>query len=128
MNCESERLVLLLPTYASLFLFHLQTLLGVAWLGPIKSRMFSVTAWNCATGYFTFGHGRQLRNLHVVFSCCFPLSQSRPDSVLFHFRNRPQLGMREYKRYYQPMFKQRLQLWLERCKCQLASKRKPAIT
>lgn len=29
---------------------------GLAWLGPSKDRMFSVTAWNCATGYFSFGH------------------------------------------------------------------------
>lgn len=31
-------------------------LCGLAWLGPRKSRMFSVTAWNCATGYYSFGH------------------------------------------------------------------------
>jgi hypothetical protein len=29
---------------------------GVAWLGPNKSRMFSVSHWDCATGYFSFGH------------------------------------------------------------------------
>eukprot|EP00549_Striatella_unipunctata_P024773 CAMPEP_0118709320 /NCGR_PEP_ID=MMETSP0800-20121206/22555_1 /TAXON_ID=210618 ORGANISM="Striatella unipunctata, Strain CCMP2910" /NCGR_SAMPLE_ID=MMETSP0800 /ASSEMBLY_ACC=CAM_ASM_000638 /LENGTH=135 /DNA_ID=CAMNT_0006612967 /DNA_START=3 /DNA_END=410 /DNA_ORIENTATION=+ len=31
-------------------------LCGNAYLGPNKSRMFSVTNWQCATGYFTFGH------------------------------------------------------------------------
>ena len=29
---------------------------GVAWVGPGKDSMFSVTAWDCATGYYTFGH------------------------------------------------------------------------
>lgn len=29
---------------------------GMAWSGPSKERMFSVTAWNCATGYYSFGH------------------------------------------------------------------------
>jgi hypothetical protein len=29
---------------------------GKAWLGPSIGLMFSVTAWNCATGYYTFGH------------------------------------------------------------------------
>jgi len=29
---------------------------GVAWLGPSKDRMFSVTGWNCATGYYSFAH------------------------------------------------------------------------
>lgn len=29
---------------------------GIAYLGPSKSAMFSVTAWNCATGYYSFGH------------------------------------------------------------------------
>jgi len=29
---------------------------GMAWLGPSKSRMFSVTGWSCATGYYSFGH------------------------------------------------------------------------
>lgn len=29
---------------------------GLAWLGPSIGLMFSVTAWNCATGYYTFGH------------------------------------------------------------------------
>lgn len=29
---------------------------GLAWLGPSKSRMFSVTSWSCATGYYSFGH------------------------------------------------------------------------
>lgn len=30
---------------------------GMAYLGPSKNYMFSVTAWNCATGYYSFGHG-----------------------------------------------------------------------
>jgi len=29
---------------------------GMAWLGPSKDRMFSVTGWNCATGYYSFAH------------------------------------------------------------------------
>ena len=29
---------------------------GMAWLGPQKHRMFSVTGWNCATGYYSFAH------------------------------------------------------------------------
>jgi len=29
---------------------------GIAYLGPSKNYMFSVTAWNCATGYYSFGH------------------------------------------------------------------------
>ena len=29
---------------------------GIAWLGPSKNSMFSVTSWSCATGYYSFGH------------------------------------------------------------------------
>ena len=29
---------------------------GIAYLGPSQSLMFSVTAWNCATGYYSFGN------------------------------------------------------------------------
>jgi hypothetical protein len=29
---------------------------GMAYLGPGIGSMFSVTAWNCATGYYSFGH------------------------------------------------------------------------
>merc|ERR1712157_427500 len=29
---------------------------GLGYLGPRKDLMFSVTAWNCATGLYTFGH------------------------------------------------------------------------
>mmetsp|Transcript_32782 Transcript_32782/g.57231 ORF Transcript_32782/g.57231 Transcript_32782/m.57231 type:complete len:556 (+) Transcript_32782:3-1670(+) len=29
---------------------------GIGYLGPSSSSMFSATAWNCATGYFSFGH------------------------------------------------------------------------
>jgi len=29
---------------------------GLGYLGPRVDLMFSVTAWNCATGYFSFGH------------------------------------------------------------------------
>jgi len=29
---------------------------GSAYLGPRIDKMYSVTAWNCATGYFSFGH------------------------------------------------------------------------
>ena len=61
---------------------------GIAWLGPSKGNMFSVTAWNCATGYYSFGHeighnmvstSRRLR-CHFkfilyttnTFICCLP--------------------------------------------------------
>ena len=29
---------------------------GMAYTGPRIDRMFSVTSWNCATGYYSFGH------------------------------------------------------------------------
>ena len=29
---------------------------GIGYLGPSINYMFSVTAWNCATGYYSFGH------------------------------------------------------------------------
>jgi len=29
---------------------------GLAWVGPQKSKGFSVISWSCATGYFSFGH------------------------------------------------------------------------
>ncbi|GFH53416.1 hypothetical protein CTEN210_09892 [Chaetoceros tenuissimus] len=29
---------------------------GIAYLGPRKDLMYSVTGWNCATGYYSFGH------------------------------------------------------------------------
>ena len=29
---------------------------GIAYLGPSKDRMFSVTQYSCATGYYSFGH------------------------------------------------------------------------
>ena len=29
---------------------------GIAYLGPSYGSMFSVTSWNCATGYYSFGH------------------------------------------------------------------------
>ena len=29
---------------------------GIAWVGPRKQNMFSVTDWGCATGYYSFGH------------------------------------------------------------------------
>ena len=39
---------------------------GAAYSGPTKDTMFSVVAWNCATGYFSFGHevGHNLGLLH----------------------------------------------------------------
>ena len=37
---------------------------GIAKLGPSIDNMFSVTAWNCATGYYSFGHGK-----HTNFAC-----------------------------------------------------------
>lgn len=30
---------------------------GMAYSGPMSDLMFFVTAWNCATGFFSFGHG-----------------------------------------------------------------------
>ena len=29
---------------------------GIGYVGPSKAYMYSVTAWNCATGYYSFGH------------------------------------------------------------------------
>ena len=29
---------------------------GIGWPGPAITHMFSVTAWNCATGYYSFAH------------------------------------------------------------------------
>jgi hypothetical protein len=37
-------------------IIHEPTACGVAWVGPSKQRMFSVSHWGCATGYFSFGH------------------------------------------------------------------------
>eukprot|EP00551_Chaetoceros_affinis_P008776 CAMPEP_0203665366 /NCGR_PEP_ID=MMETSP0090-20130426/2585_1 /ASSEMBLY_ACC=CAM_ASM_001088 /TAXON_ID=426623 /ORGANISM="Chaetoceros affinis, Strain CCMP159" /LENGTH=794 /DNA_ID=CAMNT_0050528883 /DNA_START=316 /DNA_END=2697 /DNA_ORIENTATION=- len=39
---------------------------GLAYVGPRIDLMYSVTAWNCATGYYTFGHevGHNLGCLH----------------------------------------------------------------
>ena len=41
---------------------------GMAYAGPQSDLMFSVTAWNCATGYYSFGHaiGRNM----VSFTRC----------------------------------------------------------
>ena len=41
---------------------------GIAYLGPSESLMFSVTAWNCATGYYSFGHEIG-HNMVCVHSC-----------------------------------------------------------
>ena len=39
---------------------------GIGYVGPSKGYMYSVTAWNCATGYYSFGHeiGHNLGLLH----------------------------------------------------------------
>jgi hypothetical protein len=37
-------------------IIHDPTSCGTAWLGPTKHKMFSVSHWDCATGYFSFGH------------------------------------------------------------------------
>jgi hypothetical protein len=37
-------------------IIHEPTSCGLAWLGPRKDLMFSVSHWSCATGYFSFGH------------------------------------------------------------------------
>ena len=39
---------------------------GIAYLGPSIGNMFSVTAWNCATGYYSFGHGK-----HTCILCLY---------------------------------------------------------
>ncbi len=41
---------------------------GMAYSGPERNLMFSVTAWNCATGFYSFGHaiGRNMVSLFVV--------------------------------------------------------------
>ena len=40
---------------------------GMAYLGPSIDLMFSVTAWNCATGYYSFGH--EIGHNMVCFCC-----------------------------------------------------------
>jgi hypothetical protein len=35
---------------------HARGSCGIGFKGPRKDLMFSVTAWNCATGYYSFGH------------------------------------------------------------------------
>jgi hypothetical protein len=42
---------------------------GIAWLGPRKERMFSVSSWKCATGYYSFGH----EIAHNMVSCALVL-------------------------------------------------------
>jgi hypothetical protein len=37
-------------------IIHEPSSCGIAWVGPHKQRMFSVSHWDCATGYFSFGH------------------------------------------------------------------------
>ncbi len=54
---------------------------GIAYVGPRIDRMYSVTAWKCATGYFSFGHeiGHNLGLRHdrgTEFQC---------DSTKFHY-------------------------------------------
>ena len=39
---------------------------GLGYLGPRTDLMFSVTAWNCATGYYSFGHGK-----HTCILCLY---------------------------------------------------------
>ncbi len=41
---------------------------GMAYSGPESNLMFSVTAWNCATGFYSFGHaiGRNMVCLFVI--------------------------------------------------------------
>ena len=39
-------------------LIHNSQYCGMAYLGPSITSVFSVTAWNCATGYYSFGHGK----------------------------------------------------------------------
>ena len=52
------------------FMIDDDKLCGIAWLGPSKSRMFSVSSWQCATGYYSFGH--ELAH-NMVSSCAFVL-------------------------------------------------------
>ena len=50
---------------------------GIAWLGPSKSNMFSVTAWNCATGYYSFGHeiGHNMVRTIILLFDFLPISR-----------------------------------------------------
>ena len=52
---------------------------GVAWTGPDKDYMFSVTAWNCATGYYTFGH--EIGKCKMIGTC---IIVTRPHSNLHY--------------------------------------------
>lgn len=38
------------------FMIDDDQLCGIAWMGPAINLMFSVSSWQCATGYFSFGH------------------------------------------------------------------------
>jgi hypothetical protein len=37
-------------------IIHDSAYCGLGYLGPSKGLMFSVSSWNCATGYYSFGH------------------------------------------------------------------------
>ena len=52
---------------------------GVAWTGPDKDYMFSVTAWNCATGYYSFGH--EIGKCNMIGTC---IIVTRPHSNLHY--------------------------------------------
>ena len=47
---------------------------GMAYLGPSIDLMFSVTAWNCATGYYSFGHEIG-HNMVCSLFCCGSLKR-----------------------------------------------------
>ena len=59
---------------------------GMAYLGPGIDSMFSVTAWNCATGYYTFGHeiGHNFVSfsIRVAIECVLGLDLSCSSSSL----------------------------------------------
>lgn len=61
---------------------------GLAWVGPRKQNMFSVTDWGCATGYYSFGHeiGHNQGCLHDRGTSNQCVS-SHPNSYNFGYRD-----------------------------------------
>jgi hypothetical protein len=43
---------------------------GIAYMGPSKANMFSVTYWSCATGYYSFGHEIGHNMVNLVWCLC----------------------------------------------------------
>lgn len=44
---------------------------GMAWLGPNKDYMYSVSGYSCATGYFSFGHEAAHNLVSLLFAGCY---------------------------------------------------------